>query len=68
VHEFWELVGRNLEIIAYVLGGILVAIEIEGGGNLEFSDFLNGFLMYLILHVIRFIVILVHFPILRLLG
>jgi NhaP-type Na+/H+ or K+/H+ antiporter len=69
LHEFWEMIGRNLEIIIFVLGGMLVALEFSSDeSNGEASDILNGFILYLCLHVIRFIVVMAHFPILRFLG
>lgn len=69
LHDFWEMLGRNLEIVIFVLGGMLVALELsdnDSGGKAE--DVLNGFILYLCMHAIRFIVVMVHLPILKYLG
>lgn len=68
LHEFWEMVEYLANTVVFVLSG---AVIMERGFNSEFnsgSDWLWLLLLYLVLNVVRFLTLVIMWPVLRNLG
>lgn len=68
VHEFWELIGKCIEALILVLGGMLMGQFFTDFQSLQYSDIGALFAIFVLLHVVRAITILLHWPLLRLMG
>lgn len=68
IHSFWMLIGHNIEAIVFMLGGMLIGHQIIEDDSLGADDVGKLFECFIFIHLIRAIVIAVHFPILRKLG
>lgn len=68
VHSFWLLTGHNIEALVFMIGGMLLGALIVHDTHLESNDIGLLFIIFLLMHVIRAIVIIVHYPILKSLG
>lgn len=68
MHHFWTIIATNLESFVFIIGGMLLGNQIINSKNLTLNDLGMLFSMFLILHLIRFIVICVHYPLLRYIG
>lgn len=67
VHDFWAIIAHNIEALVFVISGMQLGLQLLDH-NVALADIGSCFLLYLILHVIRGLVILIHFPLLRNLG
>ena len=68
LHEFWEMVEYLANTVVFVLSG---AVIMERGFNSDFitgSDWLWLLPLYIVLNVVRFLVLVILWPILRNLG
>lgn len=68
LHEFWEFIGTIIECLILILGGMLLGHFLIDFQSLYFSDIGYMFALFGLLHVVRAAVILLHWPLLRLLG
>lgn len=68
VHSFWNILSTNVESIVFVIGGMLLGKLIVTENELDGSDVGKMFACFILLHVIRATVILVHYPILKYFG
>lgn len=67
VHSFWTIIGKNIEAIVFVLAGVLLGKYIYTD-EITFND--GGLMvsLFVILHIVRGIVIMIHYPILKRFG
>ena len=68
LHAFWKQITTNIESIIFVMGGVLVGVPFKSELGLHFSDLLKLILVYVLLQVIRGLVLLLHYPLLKNLG
>lgn len=69
MHHVWELLARNIENLVFLFAGMFIAMEtIDDGSSLGWVDFGYGIALYVGIHIIRAIVILVHYPLLASIG
>lgn len=68
VHDFWLLAGHNIEALVFMLGGMILGSQAMGESYIESYDVPLLFIVFVLLHVIRAIVVAVHFPWLRRMG
>jgi len=68
VHEFWKLLGTCFEALTMILGGMLMGHFFMNFEHLEYSDIGALFGLFALLHVVRAITVLLHWPLLRVLG
>ena len=68
VHEFWELIGKCIEALILVLGGMLMGQFFTDFQTLQYSDVGALFAIFILLHAVRAITIMLHWPLLRLMG
>lgn len=74
MHHVWGYIGFMAETIIFILSGVIMGIRVAQGNHkdativIDWRDFLLVFANYLMLHVIRFSMIGMFWPILRKLG
>lgn len=68
MHFFWSVIATNMEAFIFLLGGMILGNLIIEAKDVVLKDFGKLILMFFILHVVRFLVILIHYPILRYFG
>jgi len=69
VHHVWGFIGFVAETIIFILTGIIMGQRAtEAGTKIGAIDYALVFATYAILHVIRFVLLATHWPILRLVG
>jgi len=68
LHEFWNFIGTIIECLILILGGMLLGHFLIDFQSLHLSDIGYLFALFGLLHVVRAVVILLHWPLLRLLG
>ena len=68
VHEFWELIGKCIEALIFVLGGMLMGQFFTNFQSLEYSDIGHLFAIFALLHFVRATTVILHWPLLRLMG
>lgn len=56
VHHVWEMISFIANTIIFLLSGVLVAIHI-GGEFFNFTDLFRLLELYIVLHVVRFLVV-----------
>lgn len=64
LHEFWELAAFIANTLIFIIVGVVIAKRTQ----FDLNDFLALFILYIGIHVIRGIVILVFYPIMRKIG
>jgi NhaP-type Na+/H+ or K+/H+ antiporter len=67
VHSFWTIIGKNIEAIIFVIAGILLGRYFYNS-EISLSDAGMMISLFVILHVVRGLVILIHYPILKRIG
>jgi NhaP-type Na+/H+ or K+/H+ antiporter len=68
IHSFWMLIGHNIEAIVFILGGMLIGHQMMTDSDIGATDVGRLFECFIFLHLIRAVVIAIHFPLLRKLG
>jgi NhaP-type Na+/H+ or K+/H+ antiporter len=68
VHSFWMLAGHNIEAMVFMIGGMLLGTLIVHENHLDAIDIGLLFIVFILIHAIRAVVIAVHYPILKYLG
>ena len=69
MHHVWELLARNVENVVFLFAGMFIAMEsLSSGGELGLEDYGYGVILYIMMHLIRALVILVHYPLLANIG
>ena len=69
VHHVWGYIGFVAETVIFILSGIIMGERAVQDGNLiTYVDYLKLLAVYLILHVIRFGIILMFWPCLKNMG
>lgn len=67
--ELLELLSRNVESLVFIIAGMLFAnISINESSELDTKDYWILFVLFPLTYFIRFIVLLVHYPILKYFG
>lgn len=61
MHEFWELAGFIANCLIFLIVGFVIAERTEFSAN----DFLSLAIIYVGIHVVRALVILVHYPFMK---
>jgi len=67
VHSFWHIIGKNIEALIFVIAGILVGRYLYNN-EITWNDTGLMFSLFVILHVVRGLVILIHYPVLKRIG
>jgi NhaP-type Na+/H+ or K+/H+ antiporter len=68
LHNFWKIIGKNIEGIIFVLGGLILAeISVNSQAVTE-AEVWKTIILFIILHIIRGLTVLVHYPLLTRLG
>ena len=65
---FWEIVSSASESIVLVMGGLILCREFVTSRSLTSNDIYKLFMIYLSQLLIRFLVILIHYPVLSRFG
>lgn len=68
VHHVWEYLAFVAETSIFLIAGLLIGDRIFKNHSIFWKDYLLILAFYVLLHFIRFIAILLMWPILRLLG
>lgn len=68
MHFFWTIIATDMEAIVFLLGGMLLGNLIIEAKDIGLKDLGFLFILFILLHLIRFIVILIHYPFLRYFG
>jgi NhaP-type Na+/H+ or K+/H+ antiporter len=68
LHSFWSLAGANIEAIIFMVGGMLFGMQVIEDENLTFGDFFAMLVLFILVQLIRFLVIAIHYPLLSRLG
>lgn len=68
VHGFWSLMGKNIEALIFIIGGMLLGQEITEDQTVGWTDVWHMLIIFLLIHVVRAVVIAVHFPLLHNIG
>lgn len=68
MHFFWSIIATDMESFVFIIGGMLLGNTILETKNVHGSDAGMLFLLFLILHVVRFLVIMIHYPVLKYFG
>jgi NhaP-type Na+/H+ or K+/H+ antiporter len=68
VHGFWSLMGRNIEALIFIIGGMLLGQEITEDENVGLNDVWSMLIIFLVIHAVRAVVIAIHFPLLHNIG
>jgi NhaP-type Na+/H+ or K+/H+ antiporter len=68
MHFFWNIIATDMEAIVFLLGGMLLGNLIIEAKDISIKDL--GFLivLFVLLHLVRFLVIAIHYPVLRYFG
>eukprot|EP00122_Pirum_gemmata_P001161 Pgem_evm1s1037 len=67
IHSMWEIFSWWLNALLFAISGLILADRLLED-NLTSLDYVNGFILYLWIHVTRVISIIVQFPILHYFG
>ena len=67
-HAVWTMLGTVIEALILILGGSLLGTTLMNKQSLHFHDIWMVFALFPLLHVVRAIVIFVHWPLLQLFG
>ena len=67
LHEFWELAAFIANTLIFIIVGVVIAQRIPMS-QLTLKDFLLLGIIYIGIHIVRAIVILVHYPIMKKAG
>jgi NhaP-type Na+/H+ or K+/H+ antiporter len=68
LHVFWEILSKNTEGLIFVISGLLLAELYNRSDTVTNADIWKTTVLFVLLHFIRGIVILVHYPLLSRLG
>lgn len=69
VHHVWGFIGFVAETLIFILSGIIMGERATAGDNLiGYKDYIKLGIAYILLHFIRFAVILLFYPALQKLG
>jgi NhaP-type Na+/H+ or K+/H+ antiporter len=61
MHEFWELAGFIANCLIFLIVGIVIAERTEFNAN----DFMSLFIVYVGIHIVRAVVMLIHYPFMK---
>lgn len=67
-HDFWKILGTIIESLIIVLGGTLAARFFSDFESLEYADIGYLVALFVLLHVVRAVTVLIHWPLLRKMG
>jgi len=65
LHSFWEILGKNTEGVVFVIGGMLLGMQVTEHKHLEVSDLYKLIGLFFLVHVTRGVSILLHYPVLN---
>ena len=68
LHEFWSFIGTVTECLILILGGMLLGHFLIDFESLHSEDIGYLFALFALLHVVRAVIIVLHWPLLRLFG
>lgn len=68
VHNVWSYIGFVAETIIFILAGIIMGQRSTGDSGLTYQDYLKLIPCYISLNIIRFVCILMFWPILKRIG
>lgn len=68
LHVFWRIITRNIEGIIFVLSGMVIAGITLNAKFGSVSLVWKTLVLFVFLHILRLIVVFIHYPILRKLG
>jgi NhaP-type Na+/H+ or K+/H+ antiporter len=68
LHGFWKIIGKNIEGLIFILAGMLLAHLSINDGDVSEEDAWKTVVLFVFLHLIRALVVLIHYPLLSRLG
>mmetsp|Transcript_22450 Transcript_22450/g.40493 ORF Transcript_22450/g.40493 Transcript_22450/m.40493 type:complete len:986 (-) Transcript_22450:45-3002(-) len=68
LHIFWRIISRDLEGLIFVMSGIVLGQISLSTDTVTVSEVWKTFVVFILLHLIRGLVVLMHFPLLSRLG
>ena len=68
MHTVWSMLGTVIEALVLILGGSLLGTTLMNKEHLHYHDIWMAFALFPLLHVVRAIVIFVHWPLLNFFG
>mmetsp|Transcript_5431 Transcript_5431/g.9149 ORF Transcript_5431/g.9149 Transcript_5431/m.9149 type:complete len:461 (+) Transcript_5431:541-1923(+) len=68
VHHVWGYIGFVAETVIFILTGVIMGERAVGETQIGFNDYMKLIGTYLMLHVIRFIMIFIFWPLLSKMG
>ena len=68
VHHVWGYIGYVAETVVFILSGVIMGIRLKSDNSLQYFDFFKVLVAYILLHIIRFLMILMFYPCLKHIG
>jgi NhaP-type Na+/H+ or K+/H+ antiporter len=68
LHNFWKIIGKNIEGIIFVIGGVILAEISVNSEAVTAGEVWKTIILFILLHLIRGLTVLIHYPLLTRLG
>jgi len=68
VHHVWGFIGFVAETVIFIVTGVILGTRFLGENDLTYIDYLKTLGIYVVLHIIRFVCIFLHWPLLIRMG
>ena len=68
MHCFWSIIASDMEAFVFIISGMILGNQMLDTKSITWTDVAMLFLIFIILHIIRFICIIIHYPLLKYFG
>ncbi|CAG9314902.1 unnamed protein product [Blepharisma stoltei] len=68
LHNFWNIVGTSVESVVFIIAGMLLGMFFVKESSLELKDVVRMGTLFIFLHLVRGVVLLIHYPVLKFFG
>jgi NhaP-type Na+/H+ or K+/H+ antiporter len=68
LHVFWKIIGKNVDGLIFVMAGIVLGDLSLSPNSVSRTDVWMTFVLFILLHIIRSLVVLLHYPLLYKFG
>ncbi|CAG9311411.1 unnamed protein product [Blepharisma stoltei] len=68
LHNFWNIAGTSVESVVFIIAGMLLGMFFIKQTSLEFKDVVVLFTLFIFQHLVRGLVIVIHYPLLKKFG
>ena len=68
LHYTWNIFVHNLECLVFIIAGIILGMYFQSNQYLNLSDLGKASALFLLMHLIRGIALIIHYPLLRYFG